>query len=109
LIFDHILNWDSLSILQAISNHLEKLNWKVDTSLGFADSGQSALIVTARKEKYVVLISLENEEKQIRIQAGIDGKYLPKGKQIPKFSKIFKSTKIPQASKYFEEILEDLQ
>jgi hypothetical protein len=109
LIFDHILNWDSLSIQQVISDHLDELNWKVDTSLGFADSGQSAFIITARKEKYVILINLENEEKQIRIQAGIDGKYLPKGKQIPKFAKVFKSTKIIQASNYFEEILEDLK
>ena len=108
MIFNHILKWNILKIQRAISEHLEKLKWNVETSFGFADSGQTAFIVTARKEKYVIIITLENDEKKIRMQAGMDGKYLPEGKQIPKYSKVFTHTKINQASKYFEKILEDL-
>ena len=108
MIFNHILKWNILKIQRAISEHLEKLKWNVETSFGFADSGQTAFIVTARKEKYVIEITLENEEKQVRFKAGTDGKYLPKGNKLPKFSKTFSHIEISNASKYFEEILEDL-
>ncbi len=107
--FGFNLKWDTLKIQRAISEHLEELKWNVETSFGFADSGQTAFIVIARKEKYVIQISLENEEKQVRIQAGTDGKYLPTGKKVPKYSKVFPHTKLSQASKYFEKILEDLK
>jgi len=77
--------------------------------MGFDDSGKSAFIIEARKKKFVIFIYLENDEKQIRIKAGTDGKYLPKGKQVPKYSKVFAHTKLSEASKYFEKILEDLK
>lgn len=109
MIFDHALKWDTLAIQKAIADHLEKLSWKVDTSLGFADSGQSAFIITASKEKNVIVIFLENEQKQIRIKAGMAGKYMPKEKQVPQFSQVFLHTEIRQASKFFEKILEELQ
>lgn len=105
MIFGKILEWDTLSIQNAICDNLK--DWNVVTSLGFNDSGKSAFIITARKDRFVLLVYLENEEKQIRIKSGIDGKYLPKGKQIPKFSKIFKSSQLREASNYFEQILEE--
>ena len=109
MIFSHALKWDTLAIQKAIADHLEKLSWKVDTSLGFADSGQSAFIITASKEKNVIVIFLENEQKEIRIKAGRGGKYLPKGKQIPQYSQVFSHTEIKQASEFFEKILEELK
>lgn len=108
MIFGYNLKWDSLKIQRAIADHLEDLKWNVKTSFGMADSGQTALIVEAKKQKYAIVIYLESEEKQIRFQAGIAGKYLPKRKQIPKYSKTFAHTQIKQASNYFEEILKDL-
>ena len=77
--------------------------------MGFDDSGKSAFIIEARKKKYVILIYLENDEKQIRIKAGTDGKYLPKGKQVPKYAQVFAHTQLNDASEFFEEILEELQ
>ncbi len=107
MIFGQSLKWDSLTIQAAICKSLK--DWKVETSMGFEDSGESALIIEARKNKVVILVYLENEEKQIRIKAGIDGKYLPEGKQVPKYSKTFPHTQIKQASKYFEKILEEIE
>ncbi len=109
MIFDLELKWDSLSIESAIRDFLEKEGWNVTTSMGFSNEGQSAFIDTARKKKFVVIIYLENDDQQIRIKGGIDGKYLPKGKQIPKYSKIFAHTELIQASKYFEEMLEEMK
>ena len=109
MIFDHILTWDTISIQKSICDHLEKLSWNIKNSMGFDDLGKSAFIIEARKKKFVIIINLENDEKQIRIKAGTDGKYLPKGKQVPKYSKIFPHTKVSDASNYFEKILEDLK
>lgn len=109
MIFGHQLKWDTLSIQKSICDHLEKLSWNIENSMGFDDLGKSAFIIEARKKKFVIIIYLENDEKQIRIKGGTDGKYLPKGKQIPKYSKVFTHTKLNQASKYFEKILEDLK
>jgi len=109
MIFDHELKWDTLSIQKSICDHLEKLSWNIKNSMGFDDSGKSAFIIEARKKKFALIIYLENDEKQIRIKAGIEGKYLPKGKQIPKYSKIFAHTELIQASKYFEKMLEEMK
>ena len=111
MIFGHHLEWDTLTILKAITDHLDDLKtWKYTTSLGFSeDQKHSAFIIEASKEKYAMIIELQNEDKQIRIRAGIIGKYLPEGKREPKFAKIFPHTKIKEASQYFEEILEDLK
>ncbi len=108
MIFGHELKWDTLSIQKSICDHLEKFSWNIDNSMGFDDSGKSAFIIEARKQKFVIIIYLENDEKQIRIKGGTDGKYLPKGKQLPKYSKVFTHTQLSEASKYFEKILEDL-
>lgn len=107
MIFGKTLKWDTLNIQVAIGFHLEKLQWNVENSFGVEDSGESAFIITARKGKNVIVVYLENEEKQIRIRAGKDGKYLPEGKKIPKYSKTFPHTQIKQASQYFEKILKD--
>ncbi len=109
MIFNKTLKWDTITISKAISDHLEKQSWKVNTSLGFADSGESAFIVTARKEKNVIVVFLENEQKEIRIKAGMAGKYLSQGNKVPQFSKVFAHTEIRKASDYFEEILEKLK
>jgi len=109
MIFNHTLKWDTLTIQKAICNHLENNKWNVKFSMGFSDGGESAFICTATKKKYIIITYLENEAKQIRIQAGIEGKYLPKGQQKPKYSKIFVHTQIKQASDFFEKILEDLK
>ena len=109
MIFDLELKWDTLSIQSAICDFLEKEGWNVTTSMGFSNEGQSAFIDTARKKKFVVIIYLENDDQQIRIKGGIDGKYLPKGRQVPKYSKIFAHTELIQASKYFEKILEEMK
>ena len=76
--------------------------------MGFSNEGQSAFINTARKNKSVIVIYLENDAKQIRIKAGLDGKYLQEGQKKPKYSKVFPHTKIKQASDYFEKILQEL-
>ena len=109
MIFNYPLKWDTVSILQAMTNHLDKLSWKVNTSVSFADSGESAFIITARKEKNVIVIFLENEHKEIRIKAGMAGKYLSQGNKVPQFSKVFPHTQIRKASTYFEKILEELK
>ena len=109
MIFSKSLDWDTITIQSAMCDHLEKKGWKVSTAMGFSVLGQSAFIDTARKGKFVLVITLENEEKQIKIKGGIDGKYLPEGKQIPKYSKIFAHTELIQASKYFEKIIEELK
>ena len=108
MIFNHTLKWDTLTIQKVICDHLEENKWNVETSMGFSDGGESAFINTARKKKNVIVIHLENDAKQIRIQAGIDGKYLPEGQQKPKYSKIFAHTQLKQASDYFEKILQEL-
>jgi len=108
MIFGHSLKWDTLTIQKAICDHLNNLKWNIKTSLAFADTGQSAFIITARKEKNIILIYLENEQKEIMIKAGLDGKYLPEDKKVPKYSKVFSSEKIQDASKFFEKILNDL-
>ena len=107
MIFGHELKWDTLTIQKLMCDYLEKLEWNIKNSMGFDDSGKSAFIIEARKNKCVIVIYLENEDKQIRIKAGIDGKYLPKGKQIPKYSKIFPHTQLKEASQYFEKIVEE--
>jgi len=108
MIFGKYLKWDTLALEIAMRNHLEENGWNVSTSMGFANDGQSAFIDTARKNKCVIIIYLENDNKQIRMQGGTDGKYLPQGKQIPKYSKVFPHTQLTQASQYFEKIVEDL-
>jgi len=108
MIFDKYLKWDTLTIEIAMRNHLEKNGWDVQTAMGFSNEGQTAFIDTARKDKCVIVIYLENDDKQIRIQGGIDGKHLPEGEQIPKYSKTFSHMQLMQASQYFEEIVEDL-
>ncbi len=109
MIFSKSLDWDTISIQTAMCDHLEKNGWSVSTAMGFSGLGQSAFIDTATKGKFVIVISLENEKKQINIKGGIDGKYLPEGKQIPKYSKTFTHTELIQASKYFEKIVEELK
>lgn len=106
-VFSHILEWNTLTIQAAICDQLVKRKYKFENSMGFADSGESAFIITATKGKFAILIYLENEDKKIRIKAGIAGKYLPIGKQTPKYSKVFSHLEIKQASEYFEKIVED--
>ena len=110
MIFVKILEWDTLSIQKAIYEHLKKSKWtfKENYTLGMSDDGKTAFIIEAEKKKFLIIIYLENEQKQITIKAGIKPEYLPEGKRIPKYSKVFSHTKISEASKYFEEILEDL-
>lgn len=108
MMFDYDTTWDTLSIQLVIYDHLEDNKWIVSTSMGFSNEGQSAFINTARKNRNLIIITLENNVKQIRIQAGIDGKYLPEGKKEPKYSKTFPHTQIKQASDFFEKILEEL-
>ncbi len=109
MIFHKNLKWDSISILRAMTEKLEKLQWDVDTSLGFEDNGMSAFVITAKKEKNVIVIFLENEIKSIRIKAGIDGKYLAPGKKMPKYNKAFSNTQLNQASKFFEKIIDEIE
>ena len=109
MIFHKNLKWDSLSIMRAMTEKLEALQWDVDTSLGFEDNGTSAFVITARKEKNVIVIFLENEIKSIRIKAGLDGKYLEPGKKRPKYNKTFSNTEINQASKFFEKIINEIE
>jgi len=112
MIFGHNLEWDTLTIQKAITDHLKKLKWKVDDNITFGvsdDQKHTAFIIEAFKDKYAMIIELQNEDKQIRMRAGLAGKYLPEGKQVPKYAKIFPHTKIKEASQYFEKILEDLK
>lgn len=111
MIFSHILEWNTLAIQKAIVDKLKKLKWEIDEeniTMGFSNEGKSAFIIEAKKKKFVIQIHLENEDKRINIKAGIHGKYLPEGKKLAKYSKVFSHTQLAKASKYFEEILEDL-
>lgn len=114
MIFGHNLEWDTLSIQNAITKHLKAQNWKMDSdNLIFGvseDQKHTAIIIEAFKKKYAMVIQLQNEDKKISVEAGVMGKYLPKGEESkPKYSKVFPHTKINEASKYFENILEDLK
>lgn len=108
MIFGKELTWDTVTIQGIICDNLKE--WDVKTSYGltdFSENAKSAFIIEATKEKVVLMVYLENEDEQIRIKAGIAGKYLPEGKKVPKYSKVFKSTELKEASDYFEKILED--
>ncbi len=76
--------------------------------MGFADSGESALILEANKGKLAFYMQLENEAQQITIKGGIAGKYLPKGKQVPKYSERFTADQVLQAGQYFEKIVREM-
>ncbi len=102
------LEWNTISILENAGNHLLSKDWKISNSFGMADTGESALIIEATKEKYVLMMQLENETKQITIKGGIAGKYLPPGKQIPKYSERFTSDQIKEASDFFEKIVMEM-
>jgi len=98
------LEWNTLSIQDQIVKHLSARLWKVDTSLGFADSGESAFILEARKDHVAMIIDLENEGQTIQIRGGLHGDYLPIGKGIPKFKGKFKHTEIKEASLFFVKV-----
>lgn len=102
------LEWNTVAILESAGTHLLSKNWKITNTFGMADTGESALIIEATKEKYVLIIQLENEAKQIVIKGGIAGKYLPHGKQIPKYSERFTSNEIKEASEFFEKIVMEM-
>jgi hypothetical protein len=102
------LEWNTLTILESAGNHLLSKDWKISNSYGMADTGESALILEASKDKFALIMQLENEAKQISIKGGIAGKYLPPGKQIPKYSKRFASNQIKEASDFFEKIVMEM-
>jgi hypothetical protein len=96
----------------AIQNHmavfLETKGFEVTHSLGFENldgTGNSAFLITAIKKKYVVTVELANELQTILVRGGIDGKLLPKGKQLPKFKHEFKKTELKEASVFFEKVV----
>ena len=99
------LEWNTISILESAGTYLQSKDWKISNTFGMADTGESALILEASKDKFALLLQLENEAKQITIKGGIAGKYLSPGKQIPKHSKRFTSDQIKEASDFFEKIV----
>jgi len=98
------LEWNTLSIQEQIVKHLTERMWKVDTSLGFSDSGESAFIIEALKDHVAMIIQLANEDKSIFIRGGIHGDYLPIGEGLPKFKETFKHNKIKEASEFFVKV-----
>ncbi len=102
------LEWNTISILESAGTYLQSKDWKISNTFGMADTGESALIIEATKEKYVILLQLENEANQITIKGGIAGKYLSPGKQIPKYSERFTSNQIKEASDFFEKIVMEM-
>ena len=108
MIFTKSLEWDALSIQQAVTDRLTDFNYTVKTSLGYnEDFTHSAFIIEGDKKKFAIIVTLENEGKQIIIRGGTAGKYLPEGKKIPKYSAIFTHTQLKDASELFEKILEE--
>lgn len=104
--FSMFLEWNTISIQMQMVDYLTSKGWTVTTSIGFADSGESALIVEAEKKRYVIEIEIENEAKEIRLRGGIHGKYLPEGRKLPQFKRICKSTELKEASDFFVEMEE---
>ena len=102
------LQWDTVTILESAGKYLLSQNWEITNTFGLSDSGESALILEASKEKFVLFMQLENEAKQITIKGGIAGKYLPQGKQIPTYSQRFTSNQVKEASQYFEKIIQEM-
>ncbi len=107
-IFSFGLDWDTTTILQSAGEFLINNKWEIQNSFGFADSGESALILQATKDKFVLVMTLENEAKQITIKGGIHGDYLPEGKQVPKYSETFSSIQVKEASEFFEKIVMEM-
>ena len=103
------LEWNTISILESAGTHLLSKDWKISNTFGMADTGESALILEASKDKFVLMMQLENEVRQITIKGGIAGKYLPPGKQIPKYSERFTSDQIIEASDFFEKIVMEME
>jgi hypothetical protein len=104
-VFSFGLEWNTLSIQDQMLKYLKPRLFEIKTSLGFNDKGESAFIIEAEKEHAVICIDLANEQRFIQIRGGLMGKYLPEGKKIPKFKKMFKDTEILEASEYFVEVV----
>ena len=107
-IFSFGLTWDTVTILQSAGEFLADKKWEIQNSFGYADTGESALFLQALKKKFVLVMSLENEAKQITLKGGVHGKYLPEGKQIPQYTKVFSSNQVQEASEYFEQIVMEM-
>lgn len=95
-----------MSIQNKMISYLETKSFKIDTILGFADEGNSALILECEKEHTHISIEIGNESKDLMIKGGLTGKYLPKGKQLPKFKHTFKHTEIKEASEFFVKVVD---
>ena len=95
------LEWDTMAIQRKMIEYLDSHSFKIETILGFSDRGTSALILECEKDHTHISIEIGNEDKDLRIRGGLTGKYLPKGKQIPKFKQTFKDTEIKEASVFF--------
>jgi hypothetical protein len=94
-----------MTIQNQMTEFLEQNGFNLTHSLGFENidgTGNSAFLITATKKKYVVTIELANELQTVLIRGGIDGKLLPKGKQIPKFKYEFTKDQLKEASIFFE-------
>ena len=94
-----------MSIQNKMIEYLKSKSFKYETILGFADNGNSALILECDKGHTHISIDIGNESKDIRIRGGIIGKYLPQGQKIPKFKHTFKHTEIKEASEFFVDVV----
>ena len=99
------LEWNTMSIQNKMIEYLKSKSFKYETILGFADNGNSALILECDKGHTHISIDIGNESKDIRIRGGIIGKYLPQGQKIPKFKHTFKHTEIKEASEFFVDVV----
>lgn len=107
------LTWNTFDIATAMQKTMDENGFtgrdgkKFGKSLTFGsnDEGKSAFCILGIKSKSALEITIENEREQIRFMGGVMGKYLPKGKQLAQFKKIFKKADLLEASKYFEEMM----
>lgn len=106
------LTWNTLAIATAMQQTMKENGFKTEDGKQFSDvvtfgveGNLTAFCILGMKSKSALQIYIENEKEQIRFMGGVQGKYLPKGKQLAQFKKIFKKSDLVEASKYFEQMM----
>lgn len=110
------LTWNTTDIANAMQKSLKENGFKDkdgkpfgdSLTYGMSDDGKSAFCILGLKSKSAFQIYIENDAEQIRFMGGVMGKYLPKGKQLAQFKKIFKKEQLAEASKYFEQMVKTI-
>ena len=107
--FDFYFSWDVLEIWQQMNDYLQRRLFEVKKNIVSSDEWEIALEIVGTFEKCCIVVLLEDTKQQITIKGGIEGKYLPIGKRIPKFSKVFSKDELLEASEYFEFVVREIK